>query len=102
METTVFKDISSKSRDDCRMVHLIVDNEVSLYDDPLGSLVIDDLTPGVIYQDIYTKRHRTYGQKNNMLKALQCLWGYANRKNLMGDNPPLDPTRRQYGGVDYC
>ena len=77
---------------------LNVDNEVSLYDDPLGSLVIDDLTPGVITRYLHQK-NRTYGQKNNMLKALQCLWGYANRKNLMGDNPPLDPTRRQYGGV---
>ena len=74
------------------------DNEVSLYDDPLGSLIIDELTPGIIYRYLHQK-HRTYGQKNNMLKALQCLWGFANRKNLMGDNPPLDPTRRKYGGV---
>jgi|TARA_R110000803_G_scaffold112781_3_gene181201 integrase len=74
------------------------DCEVSLYDDPLGSLIIDELTPGVITRYLHQK-NRTYGQKNNMLKALQCLWGYARRKNLMGDNPPLDPTRRQYGGV---
>jgi len=74
------------------------DNEVSLYDDPLGSLVIDDLTPGVITRYLHQK-NRSYGQKNNMLKAFQCVWGFANRQNLMGDNPPLDPSRRQYGGV---
>ena len=74
------------------------DQEMSLYDDPLGSLVVDALTPGVIYRYLHQK-DRTYGQKNNILKALQCLWGFANRKNLMGDNPPLDPTRRKYGGV---
>jgi hypothetical protein len=74
------------------------DQEMSLYDDPLGSLVVDALTPGVIYRYLHQK-DRTYGQKNNILKALQCLWGFANRKNLMRENPPLDPTRRKYGGV---
>ena len=74
------------------------DNEVSLYDDTLGSLVVDDLTPGIIERYLHQK-HRTYGQKHNMLKALQCLWGFARRSNIMGDNPPMDPTRRRYGGV---
>jgi integrase len=74
------------------------DNEVSVYDSYLGSVVIDDLVPGHIKKYLESKT-RTYGQKVNMLKALNSLWGFASKRNLMGPNPPLDPTRKSHGGI---
>ena len=74
------------------------DNEVSVYDSYLGSVVIDDLVPGHIKKYLESKT-RTYGQKVNMLKALNSLWGFASKRNLMGPNPSLDPTRKSHGGI---
>ena len=64
----------------------------------MGSAIIDDLLPGNI--EIYlNETPRSYGQKENIRKALACLWGYARKKNLMGPNPPLNPTRKEEGGI---
>jgi integrase len=73
-------------------------DEISVYDSDLGGLEIDDLTSGIIERFIHQK-DRTEGVRLNILKAFQCLWGFAHRKRLMGDTSPLDPTRRKYGGV---
>jgi len=74
------------------------DNEVSVYDSYLGAVVIDDLIPGHIKKYLEGKT-RTYGQKVNMLKALNSLWGFASKRNLMGPKPPMDPTRKSHGGI---
>jgi len=74
------------------------DDEKSVYDSYLGSVIIDDLLPGNI--EIYLNEiTRSYGQKENIRRALACLWGYARKKNFMGPNPPLNPTRREEGGI---
>ena len=74
------------------------DDETSVYDSYLGKVIIDDLLPGNI--EIYLNEiTRSYGQKENIRKALACLWGYARKKNLMGPNPPLNPTRKEEGGI---
>ena len=74
------------------------DNETSVYDSYLGSVVIDDLVPGHI-KTYLEKKTRSYGQKLNILKAINCLWGFASKKNFMGPNPPMDPTRKSHGGI---
>ena len=72
--------------------------EQSIYDSYLGKVVIDDLIPGSI--EIYlNEKTRSYGQKENIRKALACLWGYARDKGYMGPNPPLNPTRKEKGGI---
>ena len=74
------------------------DDEKSIYDSYLGSVIIDDLLPGNI--EVYLNEiNRSYGQKENIRRALACLWGYARKKNFMGPNPPLNPTRREEGGI---
>jgi integrase len=73
-------------------------NEKSIYDSYLGKVIIDDLLPGNI--EIYLNEiERSYGQKENIRKALACLWGYARDKGFMGPNPPLNPTRKEKGGI---
>ena len=62
------------------------------------AVVIDDLIPGHIKKYLEGKT-RTYGQKVNMLKALNSLWGFASKRNLMGPKPPMDPTRKSHGGI---
>ena len=74
------------------------EEERSVYDTYLGSVIIDDVLPGNI--EIYLNEiPRSYGQKENIRKALACLWGYARKNNLMGPNPPLNPTRKEEGGI---
>ena len=73
-------------------------DERSVYDSLLGSAIIDDLIPGNI--EIYLNEiPRSYGQKENIRKALACLWGYARKNNFMGPNPPRNPTRLEDGGI---
>ena len=72
--------------------------ETSVYDSYLGDVIIDDLLPGNI--EIYLNEiTRSYGQKENIRKALACLWGFARKKNFMGPNPPMNPTRKEEGGI---
>ena len=74
------------------------DGEKSVYDSYLGDVIIDDLLPGNI--EIYlNERNRSYGQKENIRKALACVWIFARKRNLMGPNPPLNPTRKEEGGI---
>jgi len=73
-------------------------DETSVYDSYLGDVIIDDLNPGAI--EIYlNEKTRSYGQKENIRKALACLWGYARERGFMGPNPPLNPTRKEKGGI---
>ena len=74
------------------------DNELSVYDSSIGSSIIDDLIVGHIKGYLESKT-RTFGQKDNILKALSTLWGFALKRNLLGPNPPMDPTRRSHGGI---
>jgi len=73
--------------------------EISLYDNKISSATIDDLTAGVVERYL-DEQKRTYGYKKNILKALQCLWGFArNTLKCFGDKRPLDPTSMKEGGV---
>jgi len=74
-------------------------NEVSVYDSWLGELEIEKLLPYDIETYLEERKERTYGTKKNILKALKCLWGFARKRRLLGKNPPMDPTRSEYGGV---
>lgn len=72
--------------------------ETSVYDNYLGDVLIDDLEPGVI--EIYLNEvSRSYGQKENIRRALACLWAFARKKGFMGSTPPLNPTRKEDGGI---
>ena len=72
--------------------------ETSVYDSYLGDVIVDDLIPGNI--EIYlNERTRSYGQKENIRKSLACLWSFARKRNFMGPNPPLNPTRLEDGGI---
>ena len=74
--------------------------EQSLYDNKLSSIVIDELTPGKVERYLEEKQ-RTYGTKRNILKALQCVWGFArNTLKAFGDKRPTDPTSMKEGGVE--
>ena len=74
------------------------DVESSVYDSYLGDVIIDDLLPGNI--EIYLNEiNRSYGQKENIRRALACVWNYARKSNFMGPNPPLNPTRKEEGGI---
>ena len=76
------------------------DGEQSLYDNKLSSIVIDELTPGKVERYL-EERQRSYGTKRNILKALQCLWGFArNTLKAFGDKRPTDPTSMKEGGVE--
>ena len=71
------------------------DKEISVYDtNNLGPVVIDHLTKGVISKYLEC-RERSPGTKENILDALQCLWGYAeNKLKCFGDKPPaVNPTQ---------
>jgi len=75
-------------------------DEQSLYDNKLSSIVIDELTPGKVERYL-EERQRTYGTKRNILKALQCVWGFArNTLKAFGDKRPTDPTSMKEGGVE--
>ena len=37
--------------------------------------------------------------KKKTYESLACLWGYARDKGFMGPNPPLNPTRKEKGGI---
>ena len=68
--------------------------EISIYDtNNIGPVIIDHLTKGVVVKYLEC-RQRTPGTKENILDALQCLWGYAERKlKCFGDKtPPINPT----------
>jgi integrase len=75
-------------------------SEISLYDNKLSALQIDDLTPGIVERYLEEKQ-RTYGYKKNILNSLQYMWGFA-RSTLkaFGHKRPLDPTTVKEGGVE--
>ena len=69
-----------------------------MYDSYLGDVIIDDLIPGSI--EIYLNEvTRSYGQKENIRRALSCLWVFARKRGFMGPNPPINPTRKVEGGI---
>jgi integrase len=75
-------------------------NEISLYDNELGAMLIEDLTPGIVEQLLESKT-RSYGTKLNIKTAISCLWGFARSKlNCLGSNPKFNPTRSEYGGIN--
>ena len=75
------------------------EGENSVYDSYLGDVIIDDLLPGNI--EIYLNEiNRSYGQRENIRRALAYLWAYARKKGLMGPNPPINnPARKEEGGI---
>ena len=73
-------------------------DEVSIYDSNLADILIDDLIPGNI-EIFLNSIPRSYGQKENIRKALACMWTYAREKGFMGPNPPVNPTRKEKGGI---
>ena len=71
------------------------EEDISVYDtNNLGPVVIDHLTKGII-QKYLECRERAPGTKENILDALQCLYGYAeNKLKCFGDKPPpVNPTQ---------
>ena len=44
------------------------------------------------------EKTRSYGQKENIRRALAC-FGVMLKSNFMGPNPPLNPTRKEEGGI---
>jgi integrase len=73
----------------------------SLYDSDLGALKIKDLTPGLVENYInINNATRGYGAKESILESLSCLWNFARSELLcFGANPPLNPCRKEHGGV---
>ena len=68
--------------------------EVSLYDSPTGLRPIRELTPTVIDQYL-SSMDRSEGQQENILLALQCLWTFACKQKVFGENIPNNPTSRR-------
>ena len=68
--------------------------EVSLYDTPTGRRPIRELTNVVVDQYLRSK-DRSQGQQENILLALQCLWTFACKENVFGEDVPNNPTSRR-------
>ena len=71
-----------------------VSGEISLYDSKTGKRPIKELTPTVVEQYL-TSKERSQGQTENILLALQCLWTYACKQKVFGENIPDNPTSRR-------
>ena len=71
------------------------DTEISVYDtNNIGPSIIDNLTKGNITKFLEC-RERSPGTKENILDALQHMYGYAeNKLKCFGDKtPPINPTQ---------
>jgi hypothetical protein len=68
--------------------------EVSLYDTETGARPIRELTNIVVDQYLRSK-DRSQGQQENILLALQCLWTFACKENVFGEDVPNNPTSRR-------
>ena len=68
--------------------------EISLYDTPTGVRPIREITNVVVDQYLRSKE-RSQGQQENILLALQCLWTFACKENVFGEDVPNNPTSRR-------
>ena len=68
--------------------------ETSVYDSPLGLRPIRELTHTVIDQYL-TAKDRSQGQQENILLAFQCLWTFACKLKVFGEDIPNNPTSRR-------
>ena len=73
-------------------------NERSVYDNDLGKLVIDELTPGIVERYLEAKE-RSAGTKKSLLDSINSVWLFARKKGFLGDSPKLNPCRQRDGGI---
>ena len=73
-------------------------NERSVYDNDLGKLVIDELTPGIVERYLEAKE-RSAGTKKSLLDSINSVWLFARKKGWLGDTPKLNPCRQRDGGI---
>tara|TARA_Y100001951_G_scaffold48384_1_gene38146 strand:- start:58 stop:1737 length:1680 start_codon:yes stop_codon:yes gene_type:complete len=73
-------------------------NERSVYDNDLGKLVIDELTPGIVERYLEAKE-RSPGTKKSLLDSINSVWLFARKKGWLGDSPKLNPCRQRDGGI---
>ena len=73
-------------------------NERSVYDNDLGKLVIDELTPGIVERYLEAKE-RSPGTKKSLLDSINSVWLFARKKGWLGDTPNLNPCRQRDGGI---
>ena len=73
-------------------------NERSVYDNDLGKLIIDELTPGILERYLEA-RERSHGTKKAILDSLNSVWLFARKKGWLGDSPKLNPCRQRDGGI---
>jgi len=73
-------------------------NERSVYDNDLGKLVIDELTPGIVERYLEAKE-RSPGTKKSLLDSINSVWLFARKKGFLGDSPKLNPCRQRDGGI---
>ena len=69
--------------------------EISLFDtNNIGPSIIDHITKGVVAKFLEC-RDRSPGTKENILDAIQCMYGFAvNKLKCFGDKtPPVNPTQ---------
>jgi integrase len=64
--------------------------EFSIYDSPLGKTLLETLTKGDIQRLI--SKH-TYGTQKQLINCINNIWYFAVNSGLLGDNPPLNPTK---------
>ena len=65
----------------------------SLFDDDLGSTLVDNLTKGLVKRFLKSKA-RTYGSQKNIKNAFSYLWNFSlHVLDCLGDIPPEDPTK---------
>ena len=66
--------------------------EISLYDHSLGQVPIREISSYEL-EEYLNEIPRSYGQKNNILKAYNSLFNFAKKEHLLGKPIPKDPTK---------
>ena len=73
-------------------------DEVSLYDTDTGRRPIRELT-NVVIDHYLRSKDRSQGQQENILLAFQCLWTWACKMKIFGEDVPNNPTSRRDGRI---
>ena len=69
-------------------------DEVSLYDTDTGRRPIRELS-NVVIDHYLRSKERSQGQQENILLAFQCLWTWACKMKIFGEDVPNNPTSRR-------
>ena len=72
--------------------------EVSLYDTDTGRRPIKELT-NVVIDHYLRSKDRSQGQQENILLSFQCLWTWACKMKIFGEDVPNNPTSRRDGRI---